>query len=162
KPDQKELLGNYVYRYNPTTKELVAVVKNFDKPNGLCFSPKQDKLYVADSGAPHHIRCFDIDSDNTLSGSRVFCVIDKGGPDGIRCDEQGRVWSSAGDGVHIFSANGELIGKILVPETPANLCFGGSDHETLFITAQKSLYSIKVSTKGSGEKKGFFRKLKIF
>jgi gluconolactonase len=79
----------------------------------------------------------------------VFCQIDKGGPDGIRCDAKGRTFSSAGDGVHIFDADGKLIGKILVPETPANLCFGGKDGQILFITARTSLYSIRLLTKGA-------------
>ena len=79
---------------------------------------------------------------------RVFCPIDKGGPDGIRCDKKGRVWSSAGDGVHIFSVDGGLVGKILVPEAPANLCFGGETMQTLFITARTSLYSIRVKAEG--------------
>ena len=113
-------------------------------PNGIAFSPNEKKLYVADSGKPRHIRLFDVAADNTVGEGKVFCKIDKGGPDGIRCDSDGRVWSSAGDGVHIFAPDGILIGKILVPEGPANLCFGGDDGKTLFITARKSLYSIPV------------------
>ena len=70
-------------------------------------------------------------------------------PDGIRCDAAGRIFSSAGDGIHIFEPDGKLIGKILVPETPANLCFGGADGKTLFITAQTSLYSIPLLVKGA-------------
>jgi gluconolactonase len=139
---QKELPGNYVFCFEPKTKSLRAVITNFDMPNGLCFSPDESKLYVADSGKPHHIRVFHCTSSNTLDAGKVFCVIDNGIPDGIRCDSQGNVWSSAGDGVHIFSNNGELIGKILVPETPANLCFGGANHHTLFVTARSSLYSV--------------------
>jgi gluconolactonase len=83
-----------------------------------------------------------------LENGRVFAQIDKGAPDGIRCDTEGRVWSSAGDGVHVFAVSGELIGKILVPESAANLAFGGSDMKTLFITARKSLYAIPVMAKG--------------
>jgi gluconolactonase len=77
-------------------------------------------------------------------------VIDRGGPDGIRVDQVGRVWSSAGDGVQIFAPDGTRIGKILVPEAPANLCFGGADGKTLFMTARKSLYSIQVAVTGAG------------
>lgn len=79
----------------------------------------------------------------------MFCVIDKGGPDGIRCDASGRIFSSAGDGVHVFLPDGTLIGKILVPESPANLCFGGKDGKRLFITARTSLYSIPLLTQGA-------------
>ena len=138
----KEQAGNYVYRFDPKSKSIRAVVKDFDKPNGLCFSPDERKLYVADSGKPRHIRVFDVQVGGALDGDKVFCAIDKGGPDGIRCDNAGRIWSSAGDGVHVFSPDGKLIGKILVPEAPANLCFGGADGKTLYITARKSLYAI--------------------
>jgi gluconolactonase len=148
KADKKQP-GNYVYRYDPKKKTITAVATDFDKPNGLCFSPNEKKLYVADSGAPKHIRVFDVNKDGTLSNGQVFAKIDKGAPDGIRCDTKGRVWSSAGDGVHIFEPTGELIGKILTPEGPANLGFGGSGNGTLFITARKSLYSIEVKARGN-------------
>src|SRR5207253_2825749 len=120
------------------------MVTDFNQPNGLCFSPDESKLYVADSGKPHHIRAFDVVKGNDapwqLTSGRIFCIIDNGIPDGIRCDEKGNLWSSAGDGVHIFSPDGKLLGKIPVPETPANLTFGGPDRRTLFITAHHSLY----------------------
>ncbi len=93
---------------------------------------------------------FAVAADGTLDQGRVFCTIDKGGPDGIRVDTAGRVWSSAGDGVQIFAPDGKRIGKILVAESPANLCFGGADGKTLFITARKSLYSVKVAVTGAG------------
>jgi gluconolactonase len=145
----KEQPGNYVYRFDPKSKTLTAIAKDFDKPNGLAFSPDEKTLYVADSGAPKHIRAFAVKADGSVSGGGVFCKIDVGGPDGIRVDAAGRVWSSAGDGVQIFAPDGKLIGKILVPEAPANLCFGGPDGKTLFITARKGLYSIPVSVKGA-------------
>jgi len=141
--------GCFVFRFDPQAKTLDVVAKDFDKPNGICFSPDEKKLYVADSGKPHHIRVFDVQKDGTVKGGAVFCQIDNGLPDGIRCDEAGRIWSSAGDGVQIFAPDGKLIGKILVPESPANLCFGGADGKTLFITARKSLYAIPVRVKGA-------------
>ena len=149
KGETKEQDGNYVFRLDPKTKTTSVVIKDFDMPNGLCFSPEEKRLYVADSGKPHDIRVFEVHQDGTLTGGAVFCVLDKGGPDGIRCDAKGRIFSSAGDGVHIFAADGKLIGKILVPETPANLCFGGSDGKTLFITARTSLYAIPLLVKGA-------------
>lgn len=145
----KEQPGNFVYRFDPKTRKATPVVKDFDKPNGLCFSPDEKKLYIADSGKPRHIRVFDVQKDGTLANGKVFCEIDKGGPDGIRCDSKGRIWSSAGDGVQIFAPDGSLIGKILTPETPANLCFGGPKGKTLFITARTSLYSIEVAVTGA-------------
>ena len=141
--------GCFVFRFDPKAKTLFVLAKDFDKPNGIAFSPDEKKLYLADSGKPHHIRVFEVQADSALKGGAVFCLIDKGVPDGIRCDAAGRVWSSAGDGVHIFAPDGKLIGKILVPETPANLCFGGTEGKTLFITARKSLYSIPVLVKCS-------------
>jgi gluconolactonase len=140
--------GNYVFRFDPKTQQSRVLVKDFDRPNGLAFSPDEKRLYVADSGKPRHIRVFDVREDGTLGEGKVFCTIDRGGPDGIRCDNEGRVWSSAGDGVHIFAADGSLVAKILIPEAPANLCFGGPDGRVLFITARKSLYSIPVLVTG--------------
>ncbi len=147
--NKREQEGNFVFRFDPKSKTTTAVVKDFDKPNGICFSPDEKKLYVADSGKPHHLRVFDVQKDGTLANSKIFCVIDKGVPDGIRCDNKGRVWSSAGDGVQIFAPDGELIGRILTPESAANLCFGGKNGKTLFITARTSLYKIETSTKAA-------------
>lgn len=141
----KEQTANHVFRHDPRTGKTSAVVSDSVQPNGLAFSADEKILYVADSGSPRHIRAFDVAADGSSVGKgRVFCKIDKGGPDGIRVDRDGRVWSSAGDGVHIFSPDGKLIGKILTPEAPANLCFGGGDGLTLFVTARTSLYSIPV------------------
>jgi gluconolactonase len=149
KPEESELKTNYVFCYNPSKKQLKVVASDFDRPNGLCFSPDEKLLYIADSGRPRHIRVFEVTADNDLRNGKVFCKIDNGGPDGIRCDSNGNIWSSAGDGVHIFAPDGKLIGKILCPETPSNLCFGGDDGKTLFITARTSLYRIKTLVKSA-------------
>jgi gluconolactonase len=146
----KQQDANHVFRHDPKSGQTTALVKDFVQPNGLAFSPDEKKLYVADSGTPKHIRVFDVKADGSVSGGNVFCKIDVGGPDGIRVDQNGRVWSSAGDGVQIFSPEGALVGKIIVPESPANLCFGGADGKTLFITARKSLYAIKVNVTSAG------------
>ena len=139
----KETAGNFVYRYDPATRKLTAVIRTGDKPNGLCFSPGERILYVADSGAPRHIRSFAVQANGTVTGEKVFARVDKGLPDGIRCDTAGRVWSSSGDGVQVFSPNGELIARILLPETAANVAFGGANGRTLFMTATTSLYSVE-------------------
>lgn len=137
--------GNYVYRLDPKTKELTPMIRDFDKPNGLCFAPGEKKLYVADSGAPKHIRVFTVSADGkSVSGGEVFAKIDKGGPDGIRCDKAGNVWSSTGDGVQIFGADGHLIARVLLPEAGANVELGGG---MLFVTARKSLYAVPVRAK---------------
>ncbi len=145
----KEQEGNYVFRFDPKAKQNSVVSKDFDKPNGICFSPDEKKLYVADSGKPRHIRVFQVERDGAVSNGKIFCKIDKGAPDGIRCDVDGRIWSSAGDGIQIFGADGALIGKILAAESPANLCFGGPEGRTLFITARSTLYSIPTLVTGT-------------
>lgn len=148
----KETPGNYVYRFDPQSKSLTAIVKDFDKPNGLCFSPDESKLYIADSGKPRHIRVFQVNGSN-VTGGEVFAGIDKGGPDGIRCDAAGRVWSSSGDGAQIFSGSGKLIARIMLPEAAANLAFGGKSGRTLFLTARKSLYAVETKSKDGTKRK---------
>jgi gluconolactonase len=141
---QKELDQNYVFRLDPKTKQVTPVATACELPNGLAFSPDEKTLYVADSGKGREIRAFTVNPDNTLAGGDVFCHVDNGAPDGIRVDAAGRLFSSAQDGVQIFSPTGDLIGKILLPEPCANLTFGGPDGQTLFMTASKSLYRIQL------------------
>ena len=148
KGEKKEQEGNYVYRFDPATKITTIAVKDCDMPNGLCFSPDESKLYVADSGKPHHIRVFDVAKEGTVSDGKVFAVIEKGGPDGIRCDAQGRIWSSSGNGADVIAPDGSLIAKINLPKGGANLCFGGKDGATLFITAREGLYAVETKVKG--------------
>jgi gluconolactonase len=140
---------NYVFRIDPLIKDVQAVATVAENPNGLCFSPDESKLYVADSGKPREISVFNVEPDGRVHGRKPFAKLDNGAPDGIRCDSDGRVWSSAGDGIHVFSPDGKLIGKVLVPETAANLCFGGDDGKTLFITAKAGLYSVKTNVTGA-------------
>ncbi|WP_430258172.1 SMP-30/gluconolactonase/LRE family protein [Neorhizobium sp. IRS_2294] len=145
-----------VYRLDPETGEIDAVVTDFGQPNGIAFSPDEKILYVADSSsshdpsAPRHIRAFDVVDGRQLKNSRVFCDIDNGLADGFRVDVAGNVWTSAGDGVHCFDPDGKLLGKILLPQTAANLTFGGPRRNQLFITATKSLYAIFLATTGAG------------
>ena len=129
---------------------------DFDQPERpLFFSGRKETLRFADTGKPRHVRVFDVSADNQLTGGAVFCKPDKGVPDGIRCDAAGNLWSSAGDGVQVFNPAGERLGRILVPETPANLCFGGvsgTKQHDLFITARTSLYRVKVTVAGAAAK----------
>jgi gluconolactonase len=140
--------GCWVFRLDPASNDLRAVAKDFDKPNGIALSPDGKRLYIGDSGKPSHIRTFDVHPNGSLANDRVFARITPGVPDGIRCDADGRVWSSAGDGVQVYAPDGRLLGRILVPEPPANLCFGSADGRTLFITARTSLYSVPVRVRG--------------
>src|SRR6202795_2998539 len=149
-----------VYRLDPKTREATVVASDMDKPNGLCFSPDEKKLYIVDTGGPKHpidphpIRIYDVEDGVRLKNGRVFVNMAPGSSDGIRCDVDGNVWSAAGwagegyNGVHVFAPDGTLIGKIHLPETCANLCFGGAKRNRLFMTASQSLYAIYVETQG--------------
>jgi gluconolactonase len=144
--------GYYVYRFNPTNgnASCVPVITNvLIRPNGLCFSPDESRLYVADSDATrHNIRVYTVSPSNTLSGGAVFATVTNGNPDGIRCDIDGRVWSSGGDGAYIFATDGHLIGKIKFGII-ANLCFGGPQYKTLYMTGQPVVTSIPVLVAGT-------------
>ena len=154
-------LPTNVYRLNPDTGEATVVTDELEKPNGLCFSPDYSKLYLVDTGATHtpdhprHIRLYDVDNNSRLKNGRLFCDMSPGLADGIRCDVDGNLWSSAGwvgegyDGVHIFAPNGDLIGKILLPEVCANLCFGGVKRNRVFMAGSQSLYAVYVETQGA-------------
>ncbi len=140
-----------VYRVDPSGT-VEAVITDMACPNGLAFSPDESLLYVADTGRmfsadPQHIKVFDMLGGRPANG-RVFHKIDKGCADGIRVDSDGNLWSSAADGVHCIAPDGHLMGKILVPETVSNICFGGRARHRLFITATTSLYSVILNRKG--------------
>lgn len=143
-----------VYRVDPDAGTIEAVLTDFAGPNGLAFSPDEDRLYVADTGAmfdadaERHIRVFDVGPDNRLGGGDVFHTISSGFADGFRLDRDGNLWSSAADGVHCINPSGELIGKILVPELVSNVCFGGRAKHQLFITATTSVYMISLNREG--------------
>jgi gluconolactonase len=143
-----------VFRIDPKSGNLVIATDELGKPNGLAFSPDEKILYVADSSVSHdqqgahEIVVFDVSAEGKLKSRRTFAVIDPGVPDGFRVDVDGNIWTSAADGVHCITPDGELIGKILVPETVTNLAFGGPKRNRLFITAAASLYSVYVGVRG--------------
>ncbi|MFD1880243.1 SMP-30/gluconolactonase/LRE family protein [Paracoccus pacificus] len=147
--------GSHVYRIPPGGGKAVPVITGFVQPNGLAFSPDESLLYVAESGGSHDssappvIRVFPVVGDS-LGPEREFARIEDGRPDGIRCDANGNLWSSARDGVSVFAPDGTLLGKILVPETVSNLCFGGERGIRLFITATTSVYMIAVNARAAG------------
>ena len=148
---EQELPCN-VYRVDPNG-EIKAVLTDFNCPNGLAFSPDEKKLYVADTGRmftddPQHIRIFDVGAKWALSGGEVFHTIAPGCADGMRVDSDGNLWSSAADGVHCLAPDGRVLGKILVPQTVSNVCFGGRNGHVLFITASTSVYSIALNRRG--------------
>ncbi len=142
----------HVYRVD-TDGTMAAVLTDFNCPNGLCFSPDESMLYVVDTGRmghpdPQHIRRFAVDGAK-LTGGAIFHKIEPGCADGIRVDTDGNLWSSAADGVHCIAPDGHLMGRILVPETVSNICFGGRSKERLFITASTSLYAISLNRNGA-------------
>jgi gluconolactonase len=149
-----ELGACHVFRLDPETGEPRIVADDFVKPNGLAFSQDEQRLFIADSGrshnpdGPHHIRVFDVGADGALSGGEVFAEIDPGIPDGIRVDERGSLWVAAGDGAQCFAPDGNLIGKILPGEVIANLCFGGSKKNRLFMAGPSALYAVYLNTRG--------------
>lgn len=145
-----------VYRIEADLGTVTRVGGDFVQPNGLAFSPDESLLYVADTGATHvqdgprHIRRFRVEGNGrTLSGGEVFAECGKGLFDGFRVDTQGHVWTSAGDGVHCYAPDGDLIGKIRVPEVVANVCFGGPKLNRLFICATTSLYAVYLNARGA-------------
>lgn len=153
-------LPNYVYRFDPNSGQATVVADDFARPNGLCFSPDEKRLYIVDTGSSHdpngpsHIRVFDVDG-HSLTNGRIFFDMKPGMSDGIRTDIHGNLWSSAGwagegfDGAHCFAPDGDLIGKIHLPETAANLCFGGAKKNRLFIAGSQSIYSVYLETEGA-------------
>jgi gluconolactonase len=155
KKTARELDGNYVFRLDPRSGALTIVADDFVKPNGLAFSPDERQLFIADSGAshdpkgPHHIRAFAVGGDGKLTGGEVFVEVSPGIADGFRFDSDGNLWTSAGDGVHCYSPQRLLLGKIKVPETVANLTFGGPKRNRLFICGTTSLYAIYVGQTGA-------------
>ncbi len=151
-----EIGASNVYRLDPQSGELTAVATDFVKPNGLAFSPDERLLYVADTGTTHvkngprHIRVAELSADGrSLGPAQLFATCTVGLFDGFRLDTNGNLWTSAGDGVHVYAPDGALIGKIKVPEVVANLCFGGPKRNRLYICATTSLYAIYVNARGA-------------
>jgi gluconolactonase len=161
KPQVKEA----VYRIDGKTAQMTMVTDDLHKPNGICFSPDYKKLYICDTGATHEptlpkiIQQYDVDGAK-LKNSKLFINTEVKGKgaglaDGIRADVDGNIWAGVGwvgpgyDGVHIFAPNGDMIGQILLPETCANLCFGGLHRNRLYMAASQSLYSVYVETRGA-------------
>ncbi|MCB0063931.1 MAG: SMP-30/gluconolactonase/LRE family protein [Caldilineaceae bacterium] len=153
-------LPRNVYRIDAKTGQATVVLEGFDRPNGLCFSPDFKKLYVVDTGRdaqpagakPIHV--FDVTDDGKLTNGKLFVDMSPGNSDGIRCDVEGNLWSAAGGadghrGVHCFAPDGDLIGKIHLPENCANLCFGGVKKNRLFMAASQSIYAVYVEAIGA-------------
>jgi gluconolactonase len=143
-----------LYRFDPGTGEINVAAGDFDGPNGLAFSPDERRLYVAETGDQttdnprQYIRAFDVDAAGLLSGGDIFHKIEPGYADGLCVDEDGNLWSSAGDGVHCIDPDGRLLGKVLVPHRVSNLTFGGACRNRLFIGGSHTLYAIFLNRRG--------------
>jgi gluconolactonase len=154
-----------VFRVDPHSGKISVVVDDFVQPNGICFSPNEKRLYIIDTGIsegpgnPAHIREFDVDLESgKVSNSKVFADnFAPGLTDGMRADVEGNIWCSMGwgdpkeDGVRCYSPAGELLGKIHIPETCANLTFGGIERNRLYIGGQTSVYACYVNTQGAAK-----------
>ncbi|MGC9270564.1 SMP-30/gluconolactonase/LRE family protein [Acidiphilium sp.] len=151
-----ELTAN-VYRLDGVTGALSIVADDVAGPNGLAFSPDETRLYIVESRATPHrgIRVFDVLDSNRLTNGRPFIDAGPGGtPDGIRCDTDGNLWAGWGmgtaalDGVMIFNPSADPIGRIALPERCANLCFGGTRRNRLFMAASHAIYALYVNAQG--------------
>jgi gluconolactonase len=142
----KPVTTDNVYRFEPPTGSLTVVADDFDKPNGLAFSPDEQTLYVNDSGVnqeagsyhperPHHIRALDL----AAGTDRVFAVIDPGQPDGMKVDAAGRVYCSSASGVQVFAPSGDRVGEIPLPGA-VNFAFAG---DVLFITTDTAVWAAR-------------------
>jgi len=154
--DEQELPTN-VYRVDGKTGRATVVAGEINRPNGLCFSPDEKKMYIVESGSvPRNIWAYDVVADGTrLANGKIHIHAGDGTPDGFRCDVDGNLWAGWGmgtnelDGVRIFNPAGEPIGHIALPERAANLCFGGVRRNRLFMAGSQSIYALYVNTQGA-------------
>ncbi|HEV2604482.1 MAG TPA: SMP-30/gluconolactonase/LRE family protein [Microvirga sp.] len=152
---ESEIGACNVYCVDPQSGEIRVVADDFVRPNGIAFSPDERRLYIVDTGATHqkdgprHMRVFDVGEGGKLSGGEVFATCTAGLFDGFRCDTEGRIWTSAHDGVHCYHPDGTLIGRIQVPEVVANVCFGGPKRNRLYICGTTSLYALMGPVNGA-------------
>ena len=137
-------LGDNVYRYDPSSERLSVVADGFDKPNGLCFSPDERVLYVADNGGPHHLKAFDVVDGRRLRGERLLAVSTPEHPDGLKADSEGRVYATFSGGIEVYSPEGDLIGEIVLPGA-VNFTFGGPDRNVLLITRDDSIWAALIN-----------------
>ena len=158
---ESEIGASWVYRLDPVTGEISAVVRGRVRPNGLAFSPDETILYVADTGethvadTPRAIHAYKVSGDGReVIYDKEFALCDNGLFDGFRVDWRGNIWASSADAVRCHAPDGTLIGRIPIPELVSNVCFGGRHRNRLYITAQTSLYSIYLNTHPAGWRAG--------
>jgi gluconolactonase len=149
-PRPQELDFQGVYRLDPTSKTLILLADDFDKPNGLCFSADEASLYVNDTNRAH-IRVFAVLPDGTLANGRLWAELagqGTGVADGMKIDAAGNLYCCGPGGIHVFDPSAHCLGVILMPEHTTNLCFGDDDLRSLYITAATSIYRLRVESPG--------------
>lgn len=150
----KEQDGDYVFRLDPGSGELTLIADDFDRPNGLAFSPDESILYIGDSGVVDgpgrnsHLRAFRVDDRGDLHGGEIFATT-IGIPDGMRVDRDGNVWASAGPGINVYDPSGALLARVPFATDVTNLTFGGLDDGWLFATAGPAVYRLRVNAVGA-------------
>lgn len=151
---ESEIGACHVYCIDPRSGEVEAVITDMVRPNGIAFSPDEKLLYVVDTGRTHgeqnpaHMRVFKVGDGPKVSGGDVFADCTQGLFDGFRLDTEGRIWTSAADGIHCYDPDGTLIGKVKVPEVVANCAWGGLKRNVLYICGTSSLYSVRLMVNG--------------
>lgn len=153
-----EIPGHWVYRLDPQTGTVEVIHRNLAMPNGIVFSPDETRVYIADTGGnkrhpdpgyhdlPASIQCHEVGDDGRL-GKKLFHI--QAGSDGMAVDVAGNLYTTHSGNVHVYDTDGKALEQIDVPEGPANVCFGGDDFKTLFITARTSLYSVRLRLPGA-------------
>jgi gluconolactonase len=146
----KEQDANAFYRVEPDGR-VVRLVDDFERPNGLAFSPDERTIYLADTRRLH-LRAFEVTPEGDLVNGRLFAEManpQNHGPDGLKVDALGNVWCTGAGGVWVFAPAGKLLGIVRTPERPANCAFGGEGWRTLYVTAQQSVYRIGIEVAGT-------------
>jgi gluconolactonase len=138
------MMGDHVFRYDPHSRALEVVADGFDKPNGLCFSPDERVLYVADNGAPHHLKAFDVLKGRRVVGERVIAVSTPLHPDGTGTDSAGRIYATFSGGIQVLAPTGALLGEIRLPGA-VNFCFGTAERNVLFITTDDAIWAAELA-----------------
>ena len=148
-PEEKELSYNGVFRIAPDGT-LHVLVRDFDRPNGLAFSPDEKTLYIDDT-TRRQIRAFDVSTDGGLANGRIFAHMESdmvGGPDGMKLDVEGNIYCAGPGALWVYRPSGELVGTVVGPQRPANLAFGDSDLRTIYLTSQTSVYTLRTKIPG--------------